>query len=84
MWLPHSEAALALIIRCKRLFGYFPDFRTGNTARCHCRGIHRNVTMGIMTDAMNRLNNCGWQGGEGVSLPHPFTLMARQGVSGKD
>lgn len=35
---------------------------------------------------MKLFNRCGWQAEpeNEASLPHQFTLMARQGVSGKD
>lgn len=41
---------------------------------------------GNVAGVMKLFNHCSWQAepeGE-TSLPHQFTLMARQGVSGKD
>lgn len=41
---------------------------------------------GNVAGVMKLFNSCGWQvqPEEGASLPHQFTLMAGQGVSGKD
>lgn len=41
---------------------------------------------GNVGGVMKLLNRCGWQAepGSDVSLPHQYSLMARQGVSGKD
>lgn len=41
---------------------------------------------GNVGGVMKLLNHCGWQAepGSDVSLPHQYSLMARQGVSGKD
>ena len=41
---------------------------------------------GRVEGVVKLFNRCGWQAEpeSGASLPHQFTLMARQGVSGKD
>lgn len=41
---------------------------------------------GNVGGVMKLLNRCGWQAkpGSDISLPHQYSLMARQGVSGKD
>ncbi|HEC2559702.1 TPA: hypothetical protein R2K53_005559 [Raoultella ornithinolytica] len=40
---------------------------------------------GNVAGIMKLLNRCGWQAEpeSGASLPHQFSLMARQGVTGK-
>ncbi|EFS9644253.1 hypothetical protein HWI03_005027 [Salmonella enterica] len=41
---------------------------------------------GNVAGVMKLLNRCGWQAEsvQDTSLPHQYSLMARQGVSGKD
>nr|WP_267443765.1 hypothetical protein [Erwinia psidii] len=44
------------------------------------------LTAGNVAGLTKLFNRCGWQAEpeEDASLPHQFTLMVRQGMSGKD